>query len=197
MEIPFILPNAGNSSPKTPWDEYCPIIETDFGYRVFMTDGIDAPDVYNQLYHILRDASANKTIEFIINNGGGHADTAFMLSHAIKNSKAKTVAVVSGTVASAATIIALACKKLEVTPYLSFMVHNYSGSIHGKGNELKARQEFADRELDNYFRDIYKGFLTEEEMEKVIDGTDMWLGTNEVKTRWANRNKKPEVSNNE
>jgi ATP-dependent protease ClpP protease subunit len=110
-----------------------------------------------------------------------------MIIDAIKNSDATVTAKLSGTVASAATIITLACDKVVTTPYLSFMIHNYSTGMQGKGHELKAYQNFTDRELNRAFRDIYRGFLTEEEMDRVIDGLDLWINEVEVLDRWQNR----------
>jgi ATP-dependent protease ClpP protease subunit len=98
-----------------------------------------------------------------------------MLVDAIKTSKAKVIAQISGTVASAGTIITLACDDVEVAPHTAFMIHNYSGGLVGKGHELKAHQEFVDANLNNSFTDLYKGFLTPSEIKKVIDGKDYWM----------------------
>ncbi len=53
-------------------------------------------------------------------------------------------------------------------------------------HELKARQTFIDNQLNAAFSAFYAGFLTEKEMEDVIDGTDMWMGVEEINKRWAN-----------
>jgi cobalamin biosynthesis protein CobT len=37
------------------------------------------------------------------------------------------------------------------------------------------------------YRATLGGFLSEKEMENVIDGKDIWLGTEEVKERWETR----------
>ena len=50
---------------------------------------------------------------------------------------------------------------------------------------MKARQEFMDSSLNDAFKAFYLGFLTEEEMASVIDGKDMWIGKDEVITRWS------------
>jgi hypothetical protein len=52
---------------------------------------------------------------------------------------------------------------------------------------MKARQKFTDDHLNEAFKTYYTGFLTEEEMDKVIEGTDLWMGTDEVVERWNNR----------
>lgn len=45
-----------------------------------------------------------------------------------------------------------------------------------------------DESLNKAFAEYYGGFLTEEEIDKVIEGTDLWMGPEEVRERWENRN---------
>ena len=56
-----------------------------------------------------------------------------------------------------------------------------------KGHEIKAQQDFTDKELNVAFRAIYSGFLTDREMTQVIDGRDIWLGKAEVLSRWESK----------
>jgi ATP-dependent protease ClpP protease subunit len=182
----FIVEGTKEKSDRV-WDDYVPIVENGFNIDVYLTDYIEAPSNYNQLCNMLQDLPEFASVTLHINNGGGHVDSAFMIIDAIKNSKATVTAKLSGTIASAATIITMACDEIIATKYLSFMIHNYSTGMQGKGHELKAYQNFTDRELNKAFREIYKGFLTDEEMDKVIDGLDMWLSDEEVLERWDNR----------
>lgn len=184
MEIPLILPS---NQPKTPWDEDVPILEVPGGYKVYLTNPIFNPDSYNQLCYTLDLAKPHETVEFIINTPGGDADSAFMVYHAVQSTKAKTVATLVGTVASAGTIIAMACKTINVSPNLGFMIHIFSAAYSGKAQDLKSVQDFNDKEMTAYFRDIYKDFLTVPELDKVIEGKDLWMGSSEVKQRWANK----------
>ena len=46
---------------------------------------------------------------------------------------------------------------------------------------------FTDEQLNNAFKAFYSGFLTTDEMDKVIEGTDLWMGTSEVMERWEGR----------
>jgi len=169
------------------WNDFAPIVEVGKTYKVYLTNHIDVPHTYNQLVHLLQVAEHYHTIELYINNGGGAIDSAFFIIDAIKSTDAHVVAHLSGTVASAATIIALSCDDVICSKYLSFMIHNYSTGTSGKGHEIKAYQNFTDRELNKAFREIYTGFLTEDEMTRVIEGADMWLNEDEVADRLANR----------
>lgn len=170
------------------WDQYVPIISDKNHTTAYLTDNIEEPSCYNELCFKLKTASPAEVFTLIINTYGGMLDSALMLVDAIKNSQAKIKAHISGTVASAGTIIALACDELEVADHTAFMIHNYSSSGgHGKGHELKAMQAFVDSNLNNSFNSIYGGFLTPKEIKEVIDGKDLWMGKTEVLSRFANK----------
>lgn len=165
------------------WDNVVPIVEKDGVIEAFITEEIQEPCIYNELYHRLNTAGSEDTVILHLNTPGGMIDSAFMIIDAIKNSKARVECRLSGTVASAGTIIALACDTVNVADHTAFMIHNYSAGLHGKGHEMKARQSFMDSQLNSAFKEFYHGFLTEDEMEDVIDGKDMWLSKDEVVER--------------
>lgn len=178
--------------PKEPtriWDLVVPIVvdTKEKTIKAYLTGSIEEPCMYNELCHLLIAASADTEVTLYINTPGGIIDSAFMITNAISNSKAKVVAQLSGTVASAGTLISMACDDVVASQHLSFMIHNYSGGMAGKGHEMKARQKFTDDHLNNAFTSFYSGFLTDDEMSKVIEGTDLWMGTDEVADRWENR----------
>ena len=56
-----------------------------------------------------------------------------------------------------------------------------------KGGELKARQAHDEKVLTDVFKDFYTGFLTDKEIKEVIADKDMWMGTEEVLSRWERR----------
>jgi ATP-dependent protease ClpP protease subunit len=168
------------------WDNYVPLISDKNSTIAYLTDSIDEPSTYNELCYKLKTASPAEVFTLVINTPGGYIDSAVMLVDAIKSSKAKVIAEISGTVASAGTVITLACDEVKIAEHTAFMIHNYSSSgISGKGHELKAYQNFTDTHLNNSFRAFYKGFLTDKEMQSVIDGQDLWMNKTEVTARIA------------
>lgn len=178
------------ATPKTTvFDNYVPMITNKHTTTVYLTDVIEAPSLYNELCYKLDNASPAEEFFIYINTPGGILDAAIMLVSSIKNTAANTTARLSGTVASAGTIIALACKNVEVADHTAFMIHNYSASgISGKGHELKAHQEFVDANLNKSFSSFYEGFLTPAEIKRVIDGKDYWMNKDEVLSRLDRKN---------
>ena len=174
---------------QTIWDSLVPIVEDKEAKTidVFITDEINYPNVYNELFYKTVTAPKEYIITLHLNTPGGVIDGALLIIDAINKTKATVNAKLTGTVASAGTIIALACHNLEIAEHTSFMIHNYSGGMQGKGHEMKAHQEFVDKNLNKAFSNFYGGFLTEKEIESVIDGKDLWLNKEDVDERWKAR----------
>ena len=186
MEEIEIFEIGGQTKPKVSvFDNDVPIVKVDDNIiRVYITTDIGDPWMYNELVHILDTAKFNQTVEFVINTNGGQLRSASMIMDAIRNTNATTVALLSGTVASAGTMVALSCDELVVGNYLEFLIHLYSGGIYGKGQELKAQQNFEEKQIERMFKDVYGGFLTDEELDVVISGSDLYFDEQEVLRRW-------------
>ena len=188
--------NIENTSQLTEdiWGQYVPITvvgkaKTGKTYDIYLTESIEAPHVYSRLVHVLNTATKKDKVNLIINNGGGFVDSSFMIIDAMKRSKAHITSHLSGTVASAATIIALQSDDLVVSENLGWLSHNYSSGIQGKGAELKSHMDFMSKELASSFTKIHKGFLTDSEIKEVINDKDFWLNKGEVEKRWKRMQK--------
>lgn len=128
-DITFQLPDEATRI----WDLQVPIIENkdDRILSIYLRDTIDEPSVYNEMCYMLDNAKQGSTAHLYLNTPGGIVDTAFMIADVIKRSKAKVIAHLAGTVASAGTLITMACDDIVVAPFTSFMIHNYSGGAVG------------------------------------------------------------------
>ena len=141
------------------WEDHIPIAKNGRDIDVYITAEIVNPIEYNELCHLLRNANSKEVIRLHINTPGGRLDSATMIIDAINSSEAYIIGVLSGSVASAGTMIALACDELECSSYLEFMIHYFSGGTGGKGNEIKAHSNFIDKHMPMVFKEIYAGFL--------------------------------------
>lgn len=171
------------------WEAYTPIVRTTKDdvttYDIYIQEEIESPAHYNEMCHVLHAISKKDYVNLHINTPGGYLDSAFKITEAIDACKAEITAVITGTVASAGTMIALRCDKLVVPKHLQFMIHNYSGGTSGKGNEIIEHVTFSNAEITTAFGNIYSGFLTDKEIKAVIKGKDMWMGAAEVAKRWT------------
>jgi len=143
-------------------------------YTVHLTDIVE-PDFYRDLFYQLENCSENDVFEIVLNTYGGQEDTAIQLYNAIISSPATVVGRVSGYCCSAGTIVLLACRSWVVPPNSKVMIHSSSGGTSGKSHETQAMVEFESLWLRSFFRSVYKGFLTDKEIEAVLGGKDMWF----------------------
>jgi ATP-dependent protease ClpP protease subunit len=182
-ELEFMVFKEEKSDIQSEWDKQTPIVSKGKVVTVFLNDEIYEPGAYNELCYTLENTVADE-VRLYMNNGGGQLDSMLSIIASMERCGCEITGVLSGTVASAATMIALQCDKLEVADYTAFMIHSASGGTSGKSHETKAYMEFNDKNLKEIFNAIYKGFLTESEIKKVLDGKDMWMNKDEVITRF-------------
>lgn len=166
------------------WENHIPIVKNGREIDAYITAEIVDPIEYNELCHMIRNAASKEVIRLHINTPGGRLDSSSMIIDAIGQSEAYVIGVLSGTVASAGTMIALACDELECSSYLEFMIHYFSGGTGGKGNEIKAHSSFINKHMPMVFKKMYAGFLTDKEIDDVIEGKDIWLNGDEVMERF-------------
>lgn len=175
-------------TPKTVWEDYVPIVETDTKLEAYFYAGINVPDAYAEFHNKLVNLDTSKEVHLYINNGGGFSSGASTICEAISNCSSTVTAHLSGQVASAATIVTMACDNITVTPDLMFMVHEASfENMGGKFSDIKSFQDFYNEHARQMSRNQYLGFLTEDEIERMHNGKELWFDAQEVLTRWNNR----------
>lgn len=154
-------------------------------FSIYITDVITGPEDYTNVFEVLNDAESDETIKFFLSTPGGRLDTINKIRGLANLTQARTVAVV-GDVASAGTVLALSFDEIIILDNIEFMIHNYSGGTAGKGHEIYAHVKFLEEEMPKIFKDYYNGFLTEDEMKRVINGEDIYLNATQVAERWDN-----------
>jgi len=153
-------------------------------HEFYLSGEIDSPENYIEWFQTIRHASENDIIKIYINSPGGDVYTAIQLIRALQETNAATViASVEGLCASAATMILLQADSYEVSEHSSFMIHTYSSGMIGKGHELHSQAQYERGWSVKLIEEIYDGFLTKAEMQKVIDGADLWMDGVEVVKR--------------
>lgn len=159
-------------------------------FDLYLHDEISEPDNYLDWFNLLRTCTQNDTVYIHINSYGGYVATAIQLMKAIKESEAIVITSVEGMCLSAATMIFLCADICEVTDHSQFMIHTYSGSVFGKGSEMLAQVMHDGEWVRGLSEDVYKDFLSQKEIDQMLDGKDFWFGSEEVIKRLQNRVKK-------
>lgn len=156
-------------------------------HHFYITDVIKDVDAYINMINTLKTSEQHDTIFIYLNTPGGDLLTTLQIMAAIKQSAATVVTCIEGQAASAGTMIFLAGHRHMVSPNSIFMAHNYSGGNYGKGNELKTRQKFDEIYFYKLVKDIYSGFLTDDELNGLMEDRDVWLDADEVSRRVAHK----------
>lgn len=152
-------------------------------YDFYIVDEIKEPDAYLEMIQTLKSADPQDTIFIYLNTPGGNLYTTIQIMAAMTNSHAKVITCMEGQVCSAGTFIFLKGDAKLVNPHSTFMIHNYSQATSGKGNEIVSHINYMRQYFDKLAADVYKEFLSEEEINAVVYGNDLWMDSHEVVRR--------------
>lgn len=152
-------------------------------YEYYLSGPVLGAEEYIEWFDTIRHASDMDEVKIYINSVGGNVDTALQFLRVLAETDAHVTASVEGSCMSAATMIFLAADSFEVTPDSLFMFHNYSGGQFGKGGELYDQAIFERTWSTNLLNRVYKGFLTQEEIQALLDNKDLWLHSEDVAER--------------
>ena len=165
------LPNGSFSKPVAQLHEF------------YLSGPIDDAENYIEWFDTIRNASAVDTIRIYINSPGGDLYTTLQFLRVMSDTDATVVTSVEGACMSAATMIFLHGHQQEVTPHSLFMFHNYSAGVFGKGGEMYDQLQFERKWSENFMREVYRDFLTEEEIQSMMHNKDIWMDSDEVVRR--------------
>jgi ATP-dependent protease ClpP protease subunit len=162
----------------------------DYGNLIefYLCGEIGDPEDYIEWFHIISNARESDIIKININSPGGNLFTAVQLLQAFETSNAHLVMNVAGACMSAATLIFLAGDEYLVNEHSAFLFHNYSGGVIGKGGEMYQSVIHQRKWSEHILRKAYKNFLTEEEIDSLIDDKDIWMDCGTVVERLNARN---------
>lgn len=157
-------------------------VNTEYHVRLTRPISHEADD-FDDEFQMLAQATDGDLIKFDIVTPGGSMDTAHLLCRAIHRTAAHTIGYIGPTCASAGTAIALACEEWEIDDMSSFMIHTGSYGYVGMAPHVKANVDHTDKMMERFVRLTYTGFLTEEEIMRVLDGREMYFEGQELAER--------------
>lgn len=152
-------------------------------HRFYMVEDIRDVGFYLKMINAIRTAEAHDTVFIHLNTRGGNLYTAIQIIIAMRESQATVITCLEGEVCSAGTMIFLAGNQHIVGSNSSFMIHNYSQWLGGKGNEIQLQVKHTESFFKDLADDVYGEFLTKDEIANVLDGRDIWMTSSEVAER--------------
>lgn len=155
---------------------------------IHITGYIQDASYYTQVVQAIKQTEEGDVIKLHINSYGGNLNGLQSLLSAMFSTEATTVAYLDGACFSAASMLALHCDNIHVSPMSEAMVHFVSFSTGGKGSDVLGHVEFIQRTSEKLFRDTYEYFLTAEEIEQCIhSGKEIWLDSEQIIERLQNK----------
>lgn len=154
-------------------------------YEFNLDEDIKEPSYYRNLIEVLNNATEQDLVVLNINSGGGHLDSAISIIDALRNTRANTLAWISGSAYSAAGIIALSCQNLEVGEFASLMAHNSQYGLGGYTTDIKDRAVFEHKMISKIMHSVYKHFLSDQEIESVLANKTIWMDADEIIERFT------------
>lgn len=155
-------------------------------HHFYLTGEVGEPELYIDMVHVIRMAGPEEAIVIHLNTNGGNLATGVQVVNAIEASQAHVICIVEGECHSLGTIIFLAADEFMVHDHCMMMFHNFSGGVYGKGHEQMSQLQATQEWFSTLARKLYVPFMTEEEFQKILDGQDMWIQSDEIRERLLN-----------
>lgn len=160
-------------------------------YSIFLYGETVSAFDFAEAINAIENADEHDQITIYLSGGGGCVSSTDAFLHAINTAQERGVRVhciASGLVASAHTFIILSCSSYECAAGTYFLFHNGSLGDGGSYNQFKASSQFFLKYMETRFREMYEFFLSEKELDDILEGKDMWLTGSEFHARYEKRN---------
>ena len=164
-------------------------------HEFYLSGEIESAENYIQWFDTIRHAGETDVIKIYLNSPGGDVFTAVQFMRVLQETDANIVMSVEGICASAATMIMLCGNTFEISDHTMFMFHNYSGGTFGKGGEMLDQLKHERKWSEKLLRDVYKDFLTNDEVTSLLENKDIWMDAMEVGERLKAKQAKIEADN--
>lgn len=158
-------------------------------FTVLGEEGIGGPEEHYDQLETLKHANEGELFVCTFSsNPGGSYSGILAWKNALEGTQAHTVAILEGDLASASTIIPLYFDEIHVTPFTTFMVHSANlGISRGTACNVERSAAFQAKQVERFLRESYEGFLTEVEIQKVLDGVELYMNDEEIQERLDKR----------
>lgn len=157
-------------------------------YRIEIDDQINSISQFSTAIQVLEMAKPDDDVEICLQSNGGSVDACGAFLHAMKKCEAHIHVIATGGCHSAATHILLHAHSFELSDNFNSLIHCGSTGTVANLNEYNAKTAFDRNFIANMYRNIYEGFLTEDEIDRMLLGQDIWLDAKGWVERYNARN---------
>lgn len=144
-------------------------------YRIEIDKEIEEVGQFSTAIQVLEAAKEDDEIVIYLQTPGGSVNAGEAFIHALRKCAAPVHMVATGGVHSMGTQILLEADSFELSNGFNALVHCGQDGAYGNVNEYRIKSKFDEAFRNKQFRDTYEGFLTEKEIDAMLDGKDIWI----------------------
>lgn len=158
-------------------------------YSVNVSQVFGSPHTFDEVMHLLSVATPEDVINFNINSNGGDFYSLVALRNAIRQTEAQVYMNLLGMCASAGSALFLEnADGYTIHEDSCMMIHSTQcGTGYTDANTIATRAEHNKRINERFIRNTYKDFLTEDEIESVLNAKEIYLEDYEIRERLQQR----------
>lgn len=138
-------------------------------FKLRFDDNVTEPSYYRFELEALSQAQSTDKVSLTVNSDGGSLATGIEVANAIFNCQAEVEGVLRSSCHSCGSIIFLACRNHDVGLASEMLLHSGSGGNYGTPSQSIERAKSYKRQVRSLFETVYKGFLSEAELDQMID----------------------------
>ena len=148
---------------------------------------IEEPDNYSYFCDVLLSATEDDIVEIYFSTQGGNGDSMITLMNLLRTCRAETHGFLMSSAHSAGSYLLLSCDNIHVGKHVSMLCHQVSYGMAGSHHEVKSYVDHIDKEERRLVQETYKYFLSEDEIESLLNGKQIWLTEAEIIQRLEKR----------
>jgi ATP-dependent protease ClpP protease subunit len=157
-------------------------------YNIFLYGPILDASQFVDAIQAMSVASEIDVVQIHLSTPGGSLDATDTFIHAMRECSARIIVKASGGVHSAGSVILLNADEFTLSENFNCLIHNGSVGPAGKFSDWRAETKHTDAYMERVMRSTYEGFLSEEELDNLLAGKDIWLDAESFVARWEARN---------
>ena len=163
---------------------------TSYVYKVNIDEACEHVSQFADLVDALEQAGEQDVFQIRLTTPGGSLDSVYPLISAMRNTDAFIHVHCDSMVASAGTLLMMCAHAVSFNEFISVMFHSVQGGSYGHQRNVDAQTAHFSATHDRLLRDLYKDFLTEDELEKLFFGMEYWFTPEECHERLKARHEK-------
>lgn len=156
-------------------------------FNIYLFGEIECAEQFISAIEVLQAAGENDVVYIHLSTNGGSLDATDTFIAEMRDCEARIIVKASGGVHSAGSVILLNADEFMLSENFNCLIHNGSVGVGGKTSDFKAQTKHTLEYMDKVMRRTYAGFLTEQEIEELINGKDFWLDAEEFGRRFEAR----------